>query len=134
MNDISEEQNPHPEELFYKQWGWETLKNNISIVNDVLKQFVAINTALLSVYLGFFEKITVCFWGKIILFILLIFSFSISIIGIYPFPIKVNLNEPADIKAYKEKRAKYKNRCLVLVSCSLIFAFVIFLVAILSDC
>jgi len=134
MSGIIQGQKPSEEELFYKQWGRETLKNNISTVNGVLKQYITINTALLSAYLGFFEKIAINYWVKIILFILLILSFIISIIGIFPFPINVNLNKPYDIQAYKEKRAKRKNLCLVLASCSLIIAFVIFLVAILTNC
>jgi succinate dehydrogenase/fumarate reductase cytochrome b subunit len=134
MSDIIQGQKPSEEELFYKQWGWETLKNNISTVNGVLKQYITINTVLLSAYLGFFEKIAINYWVKIVLFILLILSFIISIIGIFPFPINVSLNKPYDIKTYKEKRAKCKNLCLVLATCSLIIAFVIFLVAILTDC
>jgi len=134
MTDILQGEKPSEEELFYKRWGWETLRENISIVNDVLKLFIALDATILSAYLGFYGKVAICPWIKIVLFILLIFSFCSSIVGAYPFSMKVNVNKPQEIKSYKSKRVKFKGRCLAIASGTLVVGFVAFLIAILTAC
>ncbi len=134
MTDMIQGEKPSEEELFYKRWGWETLKENISILNDVLKLFIVVDSAILSAYLGFYGKFTIYPWIKIVLFILLIISLCSSIVGIYPFSMKVNLNKPQEIKILKLKRVKFKGQCLVIAPVTLIVGFVALLIAILIAC
>lgn len=131
MTNVIQGERPSEEELFYKRWGWETLKENISILNDVLKLFITLDAAILSAYLGFYSKITLPPWIKIILFTLLIISLCSSIVGTYPVSMKVNLNKPQEIKSYKSKRVKFKGFCLAVASGALILGFVAFLIAML---
>ncbi len=133
MSEEVQTEEPSEEELFYKKWGWETLKESISTVNGIHKLFITLDAAILSAYLGFYEKITILPWMKIILFILLIISLCSSLVGVYPFSKKVNLDIPREIKSYKSERLKFKIRCLTVASCALIAGFIGFLVAILVN-
>ena len=85
---------------------------------------------MLSAYLGFYDKLVLspC-WLKAMPAALVTISFITSIVGIYPFAVKVNLNVPDEIKAYKQKRAKFKGVCLIIAAVALILGFVSLLVA-----
>jgi hypothetical protein len=129
-NTIAEGTKPSTEEVFYKRWGEETLKENIATLNSTFRLFITLETGLLSAYLGFYDKLVLSpSWLKVIPAALVITSFIISIIGIYPSATKVNLSVPEDVKAYKQKRAKFKGRCLIIASVALIAGFVSLLIA-----
>ena len=100
------------EEKFYMEWGKETLKTNIERANNVLQQFLTLNTALLGGSVVFLsqEILGKMFHGISIacLFIGLVLAF----LGIIPYESKVQLNIPADIKNHKEKALKDK-RCFL---------------------
>lgn len=49
---------PTEEEIFYSTWGRETVKNNINLCNDILKQLITISSALLGVMTIFDEIVT----------------------------------------------------------------------------
>jgi hypothetical protein len=121
---------PSAEDVFYKEWGKETLKENIATLNDAFKLFITLDTTLLSAYLGFYEKVIVYpSWLKIVPASLVIISLIASIAGIYPAAVKVNLDIPQEVKAYKQRRSEFKGRCLVVASATLVVGFIIFLVA-----
>jgi len=42
-------QAPSEDDTFYLTWGKETLKNNINLSNDILKQIITLSSALLGV-------------------------------------------------------------------------------------
>jgi hypothetical protein len=129
-NTIAEGRKPSTEEVFYKKWGEETLKESIATLNGIFRLFITLETGLLSAYLGFYDKLVLSpSWLKVIPAALVIMSFIISIIGIYPFAAKVNLSVPEDVKAYKQKRAKFKGRCLTIASVALIAGFISLLIA-----
>lgn len=132
MNDIQTGESPKEEDLFYKQWGWESLKESISIINDVLKIFITIDIAILSAFLGFYDKISMDSFTKIILFIVLIISLFFAIVGIYPFPTKVKLNVPNEVKCYKQERMRFKSICLALSAILLLSIFVIAVITLIS--
>ncbi len=114
MDDVIDAQSPSEEEKFFKKWGWETLKENITVLNDVLKLLLTISTAILAAYLGFYDKIRIVdvivpeHFIKLTIVFLLINSLIWAIVGIFPFPAKVNLNMPQEVKSYKQKRGKRK--------------------------
>ncbi len=134
MNEVIQGEEPTGEELFYKKWGWQTLQENIKVQNDVLKIFITLDTAILVAYLGFYDKFSICLWIKILLFALVTTSLLSSIVGIFPKPIKVNLNMPYEIKTYKEKRSRFKSTCLIISIISLILSIFIFFIALFYCC
>lgn len=127
---IAEGRKPSAEEIFYKKWGEETLKENIATLNSTFRLFITLETGLLSAYLGFYDKLVLSpSWLKVMPAALVITSFIISIIGIYPSATKVNLSVPEDIKAYKQRRARFKGCCLIIASVALIAGFVSLLIS-----
>ena len=133
MSDVIQGEQPSQEELFYKRWGWETLKENISVLNGVLKMFISLDAAILAAYLGLHDKVTINPSAKIALSVLLLVSLCASIAGVYPIPAKVNLNKPAAIRSYKLKRVRFKKICLLVASGTLIGGFIVLLAALVSN-
>ena len=131
MNKVLNGEEPKEEELFYKEWGWETLRENIKIQNDIFKLFITLETIIITTFLGLYLTINIYACVKNIIFTLLALSLISSIIGIYPFAMKVNLNNPSEIKSYKSKRMKTKGLLLKLSFLLLFAGFLTFFFAIL---
>jgi hypothetical protein len=117
---------PTEDEIFYSTWGRETVKNNITLCNDILKQLITISSALLGVTIIFDTVVTENYFK-----ILVVFSFFASIvlafIGLLPYERTVRLDTPADIKMHKQKALKHK-RCYLWTSAFTLvigFAFII---------
>jgi hypothetical protein len=130
MTEILRGEKPSGEDIFYKEWGQETLKENIATLNDAFKLFITLDTTLLSLYLGFYDQVSVCpSWLKIVPASLVIISLVASVVGIYPAAVRVNLEMPQEVKTYKLKRSEFKERCLILACATLVLGFVILLAA-----
>ena len=127
---------PSKEDLFFTEWGRETLKENISVLNETFKLFITLDTILLSAYVSFYDSVLASAlpfsWQTIAPAFCIMLSLSASIIGIYPFPIKVNLAAPDKIREYKEKRSNFKRVCLAIAAIALVGGFLVFLVAKMS--
>jgi hypothetical protein len=128
-------QGTHPsrEESFYVEWARETLKHNIEVLNSTFKLFITLDTALVSAYLGFYEKAFGCTlsvsWQALLPPLFVVLSLVTSILGIYPFPLTVNLAKPMAVKEYKERRARCKGRFLKAASVFLVLGLVALMVA-----
>ena len=131
MNKVLKGEVPTEEELFYKNWGWETLRDNIKMQNDMFKLFITLETIIITSFLGLYLQIKINACIKNIIFTLLTLSLISSIIGIYPFAKKVNLNKPIEIKSYKSKRMKTKGLLLKLSILLLFSGLLTFFFAIL---
>ncbi|MCD7916285.1 MAG: hypothetical protein LUG96_14195 [Tannerellaceae bacterium] len=75
---------PTEEEFFYTTWEKETLKNNINLCNDILKQLITLSTTLLGVTIIFDTIITVYFL-KLLVMVLFFTSLIIAFLGILPY-------------------------------------------------
>jgi hypothetical protein len=124
---------PTKEDLFYLEWGKSTLKENLAILNGMFRLFVTLDTTLLSAYLGFYDKVFGAefslSWQATLPPVFVIVSLIASIVGIYPFGQRVNISAPQEIRKYKEKRARFKSRCLAVAAIMLILGFIVLLVA-----
>ena len=98
---------PSTDDTFYTQWGRETLKNNIKLSNDILKQLITLSSALLGVSI-IFDDIVKTDWVKILVLLSFFTSLVVAFFGFLPFENKVNLNSPTDIKEHKKKALKCK--------------------------
>lgn len=107
---------PNQKEIFYLQWGLETLKNNIKLSNDILKQLLTLSSAMLGVSI-IFETIIVTEWIKILVLLSFLLSLIVAFIGILPYERKVNLDSPNDIQKHKISALKHK-RCYLWISAS----------------
>lgn len=94
---------PSEDDEFYIVWGRETLKNGITLQNDLLKQILTLNTALISVSI-FYEKLFKGCEGLFCLFILsFLVSLAISLVGIFPNSSGIDLDSPSEIKTHKQQ-------------------------------
>ncbi|MCB1936297.1 MAG: hypothetical protein KDF59_10185 [Nitrosomonas sp.] len=108
-------QPPTEEELFYLEWGKETVKSNINIATDVLKQFIAINVVLLGGGAAFLEGSDISVLSRSVILISFLLGLIVSIIGVVPKESKVDFRVPKQIKAHKSK-ALMKKRCFLYLS------------------
>lgn len=93
---------PTEEDLFLLEWGKESLKKNIGIVNDALQRMVTLNSALLGGSIAFYDDkvmpTAAKFWVELFFLIALISAF----LGMLPKEERVDLKCPADVKAAKK--------------------------------
>lgn len=119
---------PSEEEEFYITWGRETLKNNLTFANEVLRQLVTINASLLggSIILLSSNLIDSIFKAFAILFffVALIFSF----IGMMPYEGSVDLRKPDEIRDHKTSALNRKRFFLwssgILTALGFLFALI----------
>lgn len=123
---------PSSEDLFYIEWGRETLKNSIKVLNGVLSQFITLDTALLAALIGFFNKIGANTWVKVLSGAFLMVSLVIALIGQIPTGKVIDLRMPLLIKEYKsgiiarKKLLMWLSFSTLLLSFLIIFSFIIF--------
>ncbi|HWY12615.1 MAG TPA: hypothetical protein VN026_14880 [Bacteroidia bacterium] len=124
--ETQEGRQPSEDDNFYVTWGRETIKNNITLANDILKQLVAISSALLGVTI-IYEKVVSNEILKVCVLLSFLLALVISFLGVLPYEAKVQLNVPSDIKEHKRKALVHKLRLLWISAISLMvgFSFVI---------
>jgi hypothetical protein len=119
-------QKPTNEDDFYLDWGKESLKNNIKLSNDVLKQLITLSTALLGLSI-IYEKIVENEILRVIVMILFFLSLLLSLLGILPYEKKILLNSASQIKQHKVKALKHKRFYLWFSAAGITFGFAIIL-------
>ena len=125
---------PTSEDLFYIRWGRETRRDNIAVLNNVLRQFITLDTALLAALIAFFDKIEICKWIKVLSCVLLMFSLVMALFGIIPRSSHVDPRRPYLIKAHKDKVLTWKKWLMWISVSSFALSFVtIFLLLIFGD-
>lgn len=101
---------PSSEELFLLEWGKESLKNNIKLVNDLLSRFTTINIAFAGG--AVIQNLIQDPIYKISAIIIFLLGFGVALIGIYPYESEIDLSDPQEIKSYMFNALKYKKRFL----------------------
>lgn len=119
-------QQPTAEEIFYTTWGQETVKSNINLCNDILKQLITISSALLGVSI-IFEQIVTSETLKFFVLLSFFISLIIAFIGLLPYENKVRLDTPEDIKEHKRKALKHKRRYLWISAMTIVVGFALIL-------
>jgi hypothetical protein len=110
------------EEKFYSDWAKETIKNNITLCNDVLKQLISVSSAILGLTI-IFEKVVVSDWLRTISLLFVFLCLIISLIGLLPYEQKIQINSIDDIKAHKKKALKHKRQYLWTSAIFLVIGF-----------
>lgn len=114
MNDantnIIEGRKPEYDEKFYLDWGRESLKNNLTLANDILKQELATNTALLGIFIAFLDKQTLLPIYKLSSCVLFLIGIVISFLGLLPYEKMLYIDDPDGIRSHKKKALTHKRR------------------------
>lgn len=117
---------PTEEEIFYTTWGQETVKNNITLCNDILKQLITISSALLGVSI-IYDHIVSNETMKIIVLLSFFISLIVAFIGLLPYENKVRLDTPEDIKTHKRNALKHKRHYLWVSAMTIVIGFALIL-------
>jgi hypothetical protein len=113
---VIEQLEPTEDDLFYVEWGRESVKHNLVLANDILQRLVTLNGVLLAGSIAFYdERILPNAWKPYVIGCFLL-SLIVSFLGMIPFQGKVDLRVPAAIRAHKEKALKTKWVLLVIAA------------------
>ena len=107
---------PTEDETFYRQWGYETVRANISTANDVLRLLITINVALLGGGAAFLHESTISEGFRIILLVSFFIALTIALVGVYPKESKIDARIPSDVKQHKDAVLQRKRLFLKLAS------------------
>jgi magnesium-transporting ATPase (P-type) len=99
---------PSEDEEFYISWGRETLKNNITLVNEVLRQLVSLNIALLGGSIVFLNDNLIDWAFKVAIILMFFSSLIFSFVGIMPRGGRVDLRVAEEIRRHKSRILKWK--------------------------
>lgn len=81
--------------------GRETLKNNINFLNEVLRQLVSLNVALLGGSVIFLNDTFMNSTFKVFVILVFLLSLMFSFVGIMPYGRSVDLRVAEDIRKHK---------------------------------
>lgn len=101
--------------------GIETLKNNINVLNDILKVFITIACTLLGASF-IFEKMIITGWLQLVVQIALLCCIVFAVMGLLPHEEKVSLDSPSDIEKFKKTVRQQKNTYLKRSAISFVIA------------
>lgn len=107
---------PTEDEKFYRQWGYETIKSNISTANDVLRLLITLNTALLGGSAAFLHDSSIGPVARTILLTFFFIALLIALLGIYPKEKKIDIRIPEEVKIHKKETLNKKRTFLKLAS------------------
>lgn len=99
---------PNIKEEFYLSLAGEFVKNNTKFVNDVLRQLVTLNTALLGGTIAFMNKDVIREEFKILIIIPLLGALIIAFKGIFPYSGKISFFDPIRVEAFNKEVLDYK--------------------------
>jgi hypothetical protein len=122
---------PSEDDEFYISWGRETLKNNINFLNEVLRQLVSLNVALLGGSIIFLDNRFVNDTFKALVMLAFLFSLMFSFAGIMPYGRSVDLRVAEDIRKHKRFVFSLKFYFTVMAGILLGAGFIVALVGLL---
>ena len=115
---------PSEDDEFYISWGRETLKQNLVFANEVLRQLVTLNVALLGGSIIFLDNKFVDTNIKALAILFFFISLAISFIGIMPYTRSVDLRVADDIRKHKKSALIHKRYYLGVAGGLIGFGFI----------
>ena len=116
---------PTADEIFYQEWGRETLKANIETATDVLKQLITINVALLGGGAAFLEGSDVGAVSRALVLFAFFVGLVISLLGVIPTESKVDCRVPEEVKKHKSKALCWKRGFLAVSAGFTVFGLLV---------
>jgi hypothetical protein len=112
---------PTAEEKFYLDWGLETVKSNISRLNELLRNLVTLSVSLLAGSVVFYGDAMTTPFFKGMTTAALIAAAIVSVLGSIPEQYKIDLSDPNQIKAAKaqtlaKKKIWYQASAILLLA------------------
>ncbi|RPD44870.1 hypothetical protein DNI29_19400 [Hymenobacter sediminis] len=95
------------EDEYLNEWSLNSLKENLTLINDILRQLMTISAAILGVSI-FYEKIITNNSFKIAAISTFFVALILSFFGIIPYGSKIITNDPVAFKEQKKSIFKTK--------------------------
>lgn len=115
---------------FYRQWGYETIKTNITTVNEVFKVLITINAALLGGGAAFLHESSVSQEYRISILLAFFLSLIMAFVGIYPKTSRVDVRVPSEIKSHKISALNKKRLFLKISLAATLFGLFISMISV----
>lgn len=117
-------------DLFYINWGRESIKENISLANELLKQLITLCIALLGVSL-IYDKILTYEFLRFAVICFFFLGLIISFLGVLPFEKKIDVLSPSKIREYHQIALKHKLKYIWIASAAIVMGFAIIIAELL---
>lgn len=114
---------------FYLEWGRETQKAGISVSVDTLQRLVSLNGTMLGGSLLLWQSIATASWMRPTCCGLFLIALFTAFWGILPHSDRVDLDDPASIKQFKETLLERRNRWVRVSAFLTSVAFILALIA-----
>ena len=99
---------PTAQELYLLAWGQETLKENLKLTNDILRQQVTLSAALIAATIALRGTAILTTTTASVTLAILVLSLLLAGLGAMPYESQVDLFQPDAILAHKERAFRYK--------------------------
>lgn len=119
------------DQKFYLEWGKESIKNNIKLLNDMLSKMIVLNASFAGG--AVVQKVIIDSTPKTILIVIFLIALVISFIGYMPFENAIDISAPNEIKVHKKKALKHKRIYLWLAASIMCIGFSISIILIAFD-
>lgn len=101
---------PTDEEKFYLDWGRETLKGNITRINDLQKSLVTLSVSFLGGSIVFYSDAATTPIFKVLVTAVLLAGAIVAFLGSVPVQYKLDLDDPGQIRQVKARTLETKKR------------------------
>lgn len=109
---------------FYFDWVNESIKENVKLANDILRQIITLSTALLGVSI-IFEKIVMHETLRLFVIVFFFGGLIISFFGVLPYQKTIDTLSPSDIKKFQSDALKHKLKYVWIASICIVLGFAI---------
>ena len=123
---------PSDEEDFYLTWGQELPKTNLALLNDVLKQLVTLNTALLGGSVVFLSRTVMGAEFRNAVISMFLLSLCTAFVGILPYIRRIILRDPNHVKQVIQSAFTWKLHLVRIAAAFLVLGFIVALVGLAS--
>ncbi|OAB78402.1 hypothetical protein [Cochleicola gelatinilyticus] len=112
------------EDKFHLEWARESIKENIKLANDILRQLITLCTASLGISL-IFENILSNEIFKIITILFFFLALVIALLGILPYEKTIDTSSPSEVKTFHNNALKHKLKYVWTSGVALVIGFAI---------
>ena len=120
------------EQEFYYEWGFETLKNNLKILNEVLRQLVTLSASLLGGSIAFLDTSLIGPQYKTPVVVAFFLSLMFAFFGMMPYEGEFDPRRPDSVKRHKDRAFRWKRIWVWATGGLLILGFLIAMVGMMK--
>ncbi len=121
------------EDVFYKEWGKESLKRSLPFVNDVLQRLLTLNTTLIAGSFLLRDDALAAVWRIGAAFCFLT-SLTLCLLGMLPYARAFSVYAPREVQKHTEAALRVKRRWLSAAAFALVLGFLVAIGGLVGRC